>query len=317
MRGEKGKAHLAMILIILFTFTGAAANAEEDDTRTPPEAVAPAREGNRLPCSYCDEDQWQFFFIPYLWIPGMNLDFTLGGHTVGINEGWWNMAAKLFTDAIGAMGRFEAWKGRWGFYLDSYFVYLQGSETDGAGQTMTVGPPQQPRTLELSGGLNYIVRAGKVDFGMRYLLGTLPLSAEKPLPMLSFEALGGGRFLWYNQDVRLGLNAVISGGVVNPAGEKTFTTGYKRELVEPFVGARIGCWLTEKTVFLFRGTLGGFGFVADNNSDSDLELTFGYRVHRDIYAHFGYRALYEQADPGQLSISGWIHGPVLGASITF
>jgi hypothetical protein len=316
MKGERGRARPAMIFLMLFSLAGATAHAAED-TRPPQEAAAQPREGNLLPCSCCNEGQWQFLFSPYLWIPGMNLDITLGGHTAGISAQWWDMAAKLFTDAIGGMGRFEAWKGRWGFFLDSYFIYLQGSETDGAGQTMTAGPPWQPRTLALSGDLGYIVRAGKVDVGLRYLLGTLPLRAEKPLPVLSFEALGGGRFAWYNQDIRFGVNATFTGGVLDPAGGKSFSSGLDREYGEPFLGARVGCWVTRRAIVLFRGTVGGFGIVSDHNLDSDLELNFGYRVHRNVYAYLGYRALYEQADQGQISISGWFHGPVLGTTFVF
>ncbi len=33
----------------------------------------------------------------------------------------------LFSNSIGMMGRAEAWKGRWGFYLDGYFTYLGAS----------------------------------------------------------------------------------------------------------------------------------------------------------------------------------------------
>jgi len=318
MKGHRSRAHLAMVAIVLFTLAGtaAAALATEEETRLP-EAVDQGGPGIPVIDSLQKDAPWQFFFSPYLWIPGIDLDTTLGGHTAHIDQAWWDLAAKLFTDVIGAMGRFEAWKGRWGFFLDSYFVYMQGSETDGAGQSMTAGPPWRPRTLVLNGALNYIVRAGKVDLGARYLLGTVPLKADHPLPVFSFEALGGGRFAWYNQDIRLGVSAAFAGGVLDPGGGNTFTSGFDREYGEPFLGARVGCWMTRNTVLLFRGTVGGFGIVQDDNLDSDLELTFGYRVHKNVYAHLGYRALYEQADQGSVSISGWFHGPVLGATFVF
>ena len=34
---------------------------------------------------------------------------------------------------------------------------------------------------------------------------------------------------------------------------------------------------TDKALFTFRGTVGGFALFNDNNLDSDLELSFGYR----------------------------------------
>ena len=96
--------------------------------------AGPAKEDNRLPIH--KQDQWQFFLSPYMWIAGANLQTTFKGHTSSVDVPWWDVAADLFSNVIGVMGRFEAWKGRWGLYLDSYFVYLgelpataSGSET--------------------------------------------------------------------------------------------------------------------------------------------------------------------------------------------
>jgi hypothetical protein len=239
------------------------------------------------------------------------------GHTAGVREPWWDIAGKLFTDAIGAMGRVEARKDRWGFYLDSYFVYLQGDVNDSAGKEITLGQQERPRTLILSGDLNYIVRTGSLDFGLRYLMGTLPLKAGKPLPALSFEGVGGGRFNWYNQSLHLGVSATIAGGVLDPTAEKTYSTSLEREYVEPFLGMRLGLWFTEMAVITFQGTLGGFGLMNDKNSDSDLEIALGYRVHKSVCTYLGYRARYEQVNKDVISISGWFHGPMLGAVFSF
>ena len=46
---------------------------------------------------------------------------------------------------------------------------------------------------------------------MCYLVGTVPLNADKPLPVLSWELLGGLRYTYYNQDTSLGLNATLTG----------------------------------------------------------------------------------------------------------
>jgi hypothetical protein len=39
---------------------------------------------------------------------------------------------------------------------------------------------------------------------------TRPLTADKTLPVVSFELLGGLRYAYYNQDTRLGLNATLT-----------------------------------------------------------------------------------------------------------
>jgi hypothetical protein len=98
---------------------------------------------------------------------------------------------------------------------------------------------------------------------------------------------------------------------------RAVTNHFRRTYVEPFLGLRLGFWLTGKAVITFRGTVGGFGFMNDHNLDSDMELAFGYRVHRNMYAYVGYRGRYDQFSRGELSFSGWVHGPVLGAAFVF
>jgi hypothetical protein len=79
----------------------------------------------------------------------------------------------------------------------------------------------------------------------------------------------------------------------------------------------LGLRLTPKAVVNFKATLGGFGLVADNNFDRDLELLFGYRVHHNIYAYLGYRARYDQFHKTDLSFSAWLHGHVIGVLFAF
>ncbi len=315
--GEKTamrKPYSAMIVILLLLF-GSSTVYVDPATATPPEAAAPAKEDDRLPIH--KQDQWQFFLSPYMWIAGANVSTTVAGHTSYVSVPWWDIAGDLFSDTIGVMGRFEVWKGRWGFVLDSYFVYMGGDVSDSAGKQITLGPLPIDRTLVLSGNLKYITRAGNLDFAARYLVGTVALSPDKPLPALSLELLGGGRYNYYDQYLRLGLSATLTGRVIDRTRGRTFTITFTRSYVEPMLGMRLSLWATEKAVVTFRGTLGGFGLVADSNFDSDLELAFGYRVHRNIYAYLGYRARYDQFDKDELSFSAWLHGPILGAVFAF
>ncbi len=59
-----------------------------------------------------------------------------------------------------------------------------------------------------SGSVKYISRLGNLDLGARFLVGTWPLSAEKPLPALSLEILGGPRWNAINQYIRINLSAI-------------------------------------------------------------------------------------------------------------
>jgi hypothetical protein len=52
---------------------------------------------------------------------------------------------------------------------------MGGNVSDSAGQQINLGRRARPRAGVLSGDLKYITRAGNLDFGLRYLVGTLPL----------------------------------------------------------------------------------------------------------------------------------------------
>jgi hypothetical protein len=311
----------AAILAIWFLATASSGYAQKEVSPPPETAGTDKREAftpqedDRLPIQKLE--QWQFFFSPYIWIPGANASTTAFGHTSNVSVPWWDVASDLFSNAMGVMGRFEAWKGRWGFFLDSYFVYLGGNVSDSAGKQINLGLLPVPRSLVLSGDLKYITRAGNLDFGPRYLVGTIPLSATKPLPLLSFELLGGGRYNYYNQYLRLGLSATITGPVVDNTRGRTFAINFTRSYIEPMLGGRLRLWLTAKAVTEFKATFGGFGLVADNNFDSNLELLFGYRVHPNIYAYLGYKARYDQFHTNDLTFSAWLHGPVIGVVFAF
>jgi hypothetical protein len=312
---------LALFAATLVTFGSTLSHAQDSVIQSPEaagtvrEAMAPTKGDNRLPIH--KQDQWQFFLSPYMWIAGANLQTTLKGHTSSVDVPWWDVAADLFSNVIGVMGRFEAWKGRWGLYLDSYFVYLGGTTSDSAGKRVNLGLLPVNRTLVLDGTVKYITRAGNLDFGGRYLVGTTSLSADAALPVLSFELLGGGRYNYYNQYLRLGVGTSFTGPVLDRFRSKDLTSEIKRSYVEPFLGLRLGLWLNDKALCTFRGTVGGFGLFNDHNLDSDLELSFGYRVHKNIYAYLGYRARYDQFHTSELDFSAWLHGPILGAVFAF
>ncbi|MGO4396583.1 outer membrane protein [Variovorax sp. M-6] len=67
-------------------------------------------------------NDWQFEFIPYLWLAGIRSDLKLGplpGDTLSVSS-------KGLLEALdaGAMGTFEARKGPWGGLLDVQYVKL-------------------------------------------------------------------------------------------------------------------------------------------------------------------------------------------------
>lgn len=156
-------AIIVLLLLVSGPIQGYAATAESS---TPPDAVAQAKEDDRVPIH--KQDQWQFFVSPYLWVPGASLNTTFSDHTSSASVSWYDIVPHLFSNAIGVMGRFEAWKGRWGIYVDSYYIYVGDSVSDSAGKTIFLGSRGRiPVKLLLNGDLKFISRAASVDFGPR------------------------------------------------------------------------------------------------------------------------------------------------------
>jgi len=316
------KLHVAIMVIMLLAMVPCALYAGETGA-SPGTTAAKAQEDERLPIH--KQEKWQFFLAPYAWIPGANIRTTVSGQTTSVNVAWWDILKQMFKgNAIGAMGRAEVWKGRWGFFMDSYFSYIGVSVSDSPGKTITVGRHpvlQLPVSVHLTGDVKAIARMGSLDVGPRFLLGTVPLGANKTLPVLSFEALAGARINFFNQYLRLGVDGQSIGPDFFRTPGASFVSRFDRVFAEPFLGSRLGLWLTPKAVITFKSTVGGFTLVADNNLDADLELAFGYRVSSKTYVYGAYRAHYtefsQSKDSLNLSVSGWLHGPLLGVVFTF
>ncbi|ACK72209.1 Chromosome segregation ATPase-like protein [Gloeothece citriformis PCC 7424] len=70
------------------------------------------------------DDEWHFTFQPYATIPVTAYGTaTARGRTVSYSQ---SLGELLYNLRMTASGRVEAWKGRWGFILDGYYVSLKG-----------------------------------------------------------------------------------------------------------------------------------------------------------------------------------------------
>jgi hypothetical protein len=293
MRGLK-----AAILIIMVFVLCATAYSQEGAVAGQEKAAA-AQEDNLLPIY---KEGWQFFVAPYVWVPGANINLARQGRfsgTTKVDIPWTDIVPLLFSQVFGAMARVEVWKGRWGFFSDTVFIYLSDSVSGGGSQEISVNPQQLlpaavPVRIKLTGDLKVWSRLLWQDVGVRFLVGSVPLKADKPLPVLSCELLGGLRYSYYNQDTRLEVNATLTG----PRGAEllsrggSFTDSFVVSVVEPLLGLRLGVWFTPRLNLLLRGDVGGFGIVAYKSVDSVLEALVGYQVHDNIRLYGGYRALY-------------------------
>jgi len=320
----------SLIVILLLAFAWSSLLRAAEEPRTPPAGAAPktsgpAKEDDRLPIY---KEGWQFFLAPYLWVPGVHADLSYQGRfrgTVVADVPWYHLVPLLFSKVMGGMGRVEVWYGRWGLISDTNFIYIGDSiSADGARElklNLRRLPIAIPVRLQLSGDLKIWSRLLWQDVGVRYLVGTLSLNADKPIPVVSWELLGGLRYIYYNQDTSLGLAATLTGQFdrlqITRGG--SFFDSLHLSIFEPYIGFRVGFWFTPKVNLLLKADCGGFGFVAYNNVDSVLEAMVGYQVHKNIRIYGGYRVRYASLSGStkDIAIHGWFHGPMLGSVFSF
>ena len=292
------------IIVILFLFLSSTAYSQEaaapfqETAGATPGQVSQKQEANPF-----DQEGWKFVAAPYVWLMGMNLKIAkqgTPGAAASVDYPWYDgltdTVRKIFGgDAmIGSfMIRTEFGKARWGFLLDYIFLY--------SGETASL--PGSKGTVKT------IVRQGSLDVGMRYLLGTLPLSAEKTFPFLSWELLGGLRYIYVNMDTRISINAPNA----------SINLPFNLNVVEPMLGLRTGVWFTEKINLLIRTDMGGFGIVAYDRFDATLEALVGYKLKENIRTYVGYRGGYGTFNKGanKIKMNNWFHGPMLGTAISF
>ena len=270
------------------------------------------------------QDEWHFTFTPYFWLPTANLeisvpDVTVGNRTIGgdisLVQPWWETLSKFSSDfyVLGLMGRVEALKGRWGGFVDGYWIF--GKSTVGGSDSRLVLRDRVDITT--SSSVTSRFDTGQVNFGPQFVLGTAPLGAASSV---SFILYGGGRVNWIGDDLD-GTVTIRASAIPGEIGETiNFSTSKSRAFVEPMIGLKSSWSLGPKVKAILRGDVGGFGFVTANNWDCDLEVGIAWQVKRNTYFDFGYRARGQWQDlgsNGNANISGWFYGPELGMTFSF
>ena len=274
------------------------------------------------------EDDWKFSVTPYVWLPGVNLDvsvppFTIAGREFGgdlnTNSSWLDTLSNLGsgkTLILSADGRFEFSKGHWGGFADGYWIYERVKNSANASKLILDDHVQVAGASSVTNRLT----TGQFDFGPRYLFTPLPLSSTAGGPTVGLEFYGGGRVNWIKNHLDGTVNLSAEDGGLEPAGTFKFDTTDSRAYIEPMLGLKTTWTLGENFVAIVRGDVGGFGVVAADNWDTDLEAGIGWQFHRDMLLDLGYRARGQWQDDGasdKITVQGWFHGPELGMTFTF
>ncbi len=269
-------------------------------------------------------DEWQFSITPYVFLPTVNIEFsvpdvTIGNRTIGGNisviQPWWETLGKFSSNfyVLSLGGRLEAWKGRWGGFLDGYYIW--GKSTVDRNHSRLVFRDRADITL--SSSVTSRFHAGEFNFGPQFKLGTASLS---PTSSVSFVLYGGGRVNWIGDDVD-GTITIVESANIGEIGQTTnFTSDKSRAFVEPMIGLKSTWVLGPKVNAILRGDVGGFGVVTANNWDCDLETALAWEAWRNIYLDFGYRARGQWQDlgaNGNVNARGWFYGPEVGVTFNF
>lgn len=234
---------------------------------------------------------WGFNLSTYMWLPGVNSDFTVGPNTSSIDANFIDIVGKSRRFPLGFSGHFEAHYDRFAFFLDGSYFNMQ----------------LKPVASRISQGAD--VEMGIMDYGLMYrVLGANPSELRdyqgKKRPFM-LDVYAGARTIW------LGASTAISGpfGLIgrSPTVNSSFTS--------PIIGGRVGYDFTANWFVLVDGNIGGFGAQSVKLTGSAMGA-LGYRtaffgVPASVEA--GYKALYYNVDKsGPTSAKVTMNGPFIG-----
>ena len=262
------------LLITGFLFSGSWAYGE-----TPP-AGEPGKTG------------WEFIVAPYFWMASLSGDVTVNGIPAHVNVPFSETLKAL---DFGGQVHVEAWKDRWGLFLDATYMKLS---TSGPG----ILPQQGPASADIG------LQEWLVEFGGLYRLATWPLGKDEK-SSLSLDALLGGRY--WNMLATLNLSIPLTGTFVDISGRKDW--------IDPFVGVRMRLKLNEKFNLSLRGDVGGFD-VGSKFTYNAIGLV-GYDISRVVSLWLGYRVLGVNYESGsgfnKFKYDMTMYGPITGIVFRF
>jgi hypothetical protein len=278
MKPNKRQRFFVAVLVAVFSLlTGAADNS----TAAPQEKAAYV-------------NPWAFNLTLYMWLAGVNGDFTAGPVSRSVDENFIDIVDKSHRFPLGFMGRFEAHYDRWGFYLDGNYMDLDF----------------KPKFGRISEGLE--TELGVMDYGIAYRIFG-PSAAEMPNALgkkntNGLEVYVGGRTIWLENSIDL------KEPFGNPlGGRRSFSAS--KSFTSPVIGGRIGVNFTPKWFVMVDGNVGGFGVEKVKFTGAIMGVV-GYRMTLfDIPTSLeaGYKALrYNVDNGGSIETNATLNGPFVG-----
>jgi len=253
-------------------------------------AVAvPLAYGETTPADQPAKSRWEFVTVLYFWGPSVSGDMTVKGIPAHVDIPLSDILKALnFTGQV----HLEAWKDRWGLFLDTVYVNLS-ADAD---------------ARSIAGSADVGFQMWTVEFGGLYRFAKWPLGKDEK-NALTLEALAGGRY--WNLFASLDLAIPLTHTFVDASGRK--------EWIDPFVGARMRLDLSNRFSMSLRGDVGGFD-VGSKFTYNAVGLV-GYNISPVVSVWLGYRVLGLNYESGsgfnKFKFDGTLYGPITGIVFRF
>jgi hypothetical protein len=262
---------------------------------------------------------WEFNLTSYGWMINVNGDVSARGHTVDINQDFFQIVEK--SDSLLAwMSYFEARKGRFALFTDLVWMDLGFPGRFQINKSSLGGFDRA--TLDVVGKAQLDYQSLIIQSGAAYELARWD---RGPGSFTAFDVLGSARYWNQEVDVSLRLSGTLTvdlerlGLKFKRSRRVAIARANDLEWVDPVVGARIRHQLAPGKELRLEGDVGGFG--AGSEFSWQAVATYGFDINclgTPLHTVIGYRALaVDYSDNGRLGKDGLDvvqHGPVMGVS---
>jgi hypothetical protein len=268
----------------------------DEETR----ATAPSLQPNENLAEPSSEPSgFRWTFTPFAWLVSLDGDSIIRGNPTDVDAGFWDTLTESDT-VFGLMGHVEGGADDWSLFLTATYAHVGVDDVRG------------------SVGAFDTTTDSTSDLGWFELGGALPLigsnaetAADSAAPRFRLDAYAGARITLI--DLELDTERSLGGTPVSRT---------KRDVnevwVEPFVGLRGRCRLSDAVSAAFRGDIGGFGAGSDFAWQTTASLAFELQLFGLPSTGFcGYRVLSQDYESGDFAWDVVAHGPIIGIEIRF
>lgn len=241
------------------------------------------------PAAEDEAGRWQYELVPYFWAAGMKGDVQAGNLPktsvdIDFSDIWDNLD-------FGAMGAFEARKGRWGLLFDAIYMKISSSAT-----ATRTGPG--PIGATLTADANLKLEQTMLAAAVAYRVSDGPTATD---------VIGGARYSKIDADASINASLFAQTGFVARSGDKDW--------VDPYIGVRVQHPLADRWTLIGYGDIGGFGVGSDFTWQALAGVNYDFS--KTVSGKFGYRYLSVDYDKSGFLYDMDTYGLYAGVGIRF